>query len=169
MKQKNPYVEHRETWGDIGKDNSLKTIKGEIMERLEEQLIRHEGVRYKPYICPKGKLTIGVGRNLDELGLSHDEILYLLRNDIDRCKKELSVNFDFFPKLDTFRRRVLINMCFNLGISRLKRFKRMIAAIRKCDWKQAAKEMLNSRWHEQVGARAKELAKIMETGRLNNG
>ncbi len=143
-----------------------------MMETLENQIIRHEGMEHSAYQDSRGYWTIGIGRMIDKRlkgGISKDEAIYLLKNDLKQCKKELDNNFDFFYLMDATRKNVLINMCFNLGISRLKRFKRMIAAIRKCDWEQAAKEMKDSRWSRQVGARAQELSLIMETGRFNNG
>ena len=62
------------------------------MMRLVNMLKRHEGVRDKVYMCSAGYETIGVGRNISEsgLGLSDDEIEYLLKNDIERCRNELT-------------------------------------------------------------------------------
>jgi lysozyme len=60
-----------------------------MKSKLEEMLIRQEGNRKFPYECTAGKLTIGVGRNLDDMGLTEDEVLYLLDNDIQRCDTEL--------------------------------------------------------------------------------
>jgi lysozyme len=62
------------------------------------------------------------------------------------------------------RQRVLANMCFNLGISRLKGFVRMLSALRRKDFAAAAREMRSSKWAEQVGARAERLARLMEAG-----
>jgi lysozyme len=63
------------------------------MKNLIDLLVKHEGIRNKPYEDSVGVLTIGVGRNLDDVGLSHDEIYYLLKNDIRRCEKELDNSF----------------------------------------------------------------------------
>ena len=75
-------------------------------------------MRLKPYEdVLNGDITIGVGRNLDALGLSEEEVLYLLENDINRCDKELIHNFKWYPELCRARQDAMINLCFNLGIS----------------------------------------------------
>lgn len=134
------------------------------METLIQQLIRHEGMRKFPYRCSAGKLTIGVGRNIEDRGISEHEAMYLLQNDIDECKREVSAVFPTAEKLDQARYNVILNMCFNIGISRLKGFQKMWDAIREGDYEQASIEMLDSKWAKQVGPRAKELAEIMRHG-----
>ena len=136
------------------------------MKELIEQIKRHEGVRSHVYECPEGYLTIGVGRNVDPnggLGLSDDEIDYLLENDLRRCERELG-RFSWFDDLDMVRQDALINMCFNLGFTRLLKFKNMLAAIAEGKYSLAAVEALDSKWAKQVGSRAKELAYQIETG-----
>ena len=130
-------------------------------ERLIEQLVVDEAMKLRPYKCSAGKLTIGVGRNLEDNGITEDEALYLLQNDLDRIYKELRSNFSWFERLDSYRQEVLMNMCFNMGISRLKTFRRMIAALRIRDYQEAAKEMLDSLWAKQVGVRAVRLSETM--------
>ena len=136
-----------------------------FQDRLREMLIRHEGMRLKPYRCPAGKLTIGVGRNLEDVGISEDEAFYLLDNDIRRaeataaeCAGRHGVLWEGLPE---DARLVLLNMAFNLGY-RLGGFRKMFAALRKGDYEDAAREMLDSRWARQVGQRAIELAEIMK-------
>ena len=134
------------------------------MTNLERQLFRHESMVLKPYKDTVGKLTIGVGRNLDDMGISEDEALFMLRNDIRRCQYELVANILYWDSIDEVRQDVLLNMCFNLGISRLRSFRKMWNAIKDKDYETASVEMLDSRWSQQVGNRAKELANIMKTG-----
>lgn len=134
------------------------------METLEEQLIRHEGYRQFPYKCSAGKLTIGIGRNIEDRGISMDEALYLLKNDIEICRHELNSLYPIINQLNETRQNVLINMCFNIGIKRLSGFRKMWAALEKRDYREAAKQMLDSKWARQVGKRSTELANIMETG-----
>ena len=140
------------------------TLSPLMNEKLMLRLIQEEGVRLKPYRCSKGKLTSGVGRNLDDKGLSKEEALFLLQNDIkeavDICKKE----FSFFKNLNQTRQIILIDMCFNLGINRLKTFKKMIKAIENKDFSLAAEEMRSSLWARQVGKRAEQLAVLMKEG-----
>lgn len=133
-------------------------------QELIRQLKLHEGVKYKPYSCTQGKMTIGVGRNLDDVGISEEEADYLLSNDIARIKTELDGCIHDVSKLSTNRRIVLLNMTFNLGISRLLKFKRMWLAIENDRYEDASREMLDSRWAVQVGYRAVELSEIMRLG-----
>jgi lysozyme len=133
-----------------------------MSEELKNQLIRHEGLELKCYEDPVGKMTIGVGRNLDDMGITHHEAMYLLQNDIDRSKFELMTNIPFWNKLSDIRKEVLINMCFNLGITRLKTFKKMFLALEMGDYDRASSEALDSRWARQVKGRAMELAKQMK-------
>jgi lysozyme len=127
-------------------------------------LIDHEGLKLKPYYCTGGRLTIGVGRNLGDLGITEDEAMFLLDGDIDRVERELWRNFPWMSKLSPNRRDALIDMCFNLGISRFKGFKRMLKAIENERWETAACEMIDSEWARQVGRRAGELAQIIREG-----
>ncbi|MGN7613921.1 glycoside hydrolase family protein [Magnetococcales bacterium HHB-1] len=136
------------------------------LERMKEQLSQHEGLRLKPYRCTAGKLTIGVGRNLDDNGISKAEALHLLGNDINRVISELNNSFHWFETLDEIRKRVLIDMAFNLGITTLRRFKRMLRAVEAGNYPLAAKEMLDSRWARQVGRRATKLSQMMSTGEM---
>ena len=131
---------------------------------ITDLLIKHEGLRLKPYRDTVGKLTIGVGRNLDDMGITRGEALYLLGNDINRVRLELIKIIKWFLTLNAVRQNVLIDMVFNLGITRFKRFKKLIAAIEVQDWDRAAKEMLDSKWAKQVGRRATELARMMRDG-----
>ena len=105
------------------------------MNRLQRLLIKHEGMRLKPYEDVLTEdITIGVGRNLDSIGLSEDEVLYLLDNDIQRCDKELIMNFKWYPELCRARQDAMINLCFNLGITRLRTFKKALQAMSEKEW-----------------------------------
>lgn len=136
------------------------------MNQLQRQLVVHEGLKLTPYQCTAGKLTIGVGRNIEDLGITEQEAMMLLDNDIERVRHELQSNFSWFSGLTEARKNVLIDMCFNLGISRLKGFKNALAAMESGLWDVAAKEMLSSRWADQVGQRATRLADAMENDSL---
>jgi len=133
------------------------------MHSIEDQLILHEGMRLRPYRCTAGKLTIGVGRNLEDKGISHHEALFLLRNDIAEVTAQLE-QFDWFRALGPVRRKVLIDMCFNLGMAGLLGFQKMIEALERGDYERAADEMVNSRWYGQVGERGRRLERMMRTG-----
>ena len=133
-------------------------------QRLIEQLRLHEGVEHKPYVDTVGKTTIGVGRNLDDVGLTDDEIDYLLDNDIHTVMSELDIWWDGWRELDEVRQRVLADMMFNMGRPPLNKFENFHAALVDGNYEQASVEMLDSRWAEQVGQRAQRLAGMMATG-----
>ena len=135
------------------------------MDEIRGQLIRHEGLRLKPYRDSVGKLTIGVGRNLDDIGITHKEALYLLENDIKRVESDLNRAIPYWRNHGDVRAAVLVNMCFNLGITRLLGFRKFLAAFDRGDFQTAADEMLDSKWAKQVGHRAVELANQMRTGK----
>lgn len=131
---------------------------------LDEQFILHEGLRLHAYTCPAGYTTIGVGRNLDSTGISREEALLLLHNDIARIQKELKENLPYYTSLDEVRQRVLLDMVYNMGIHRFLRFQKMLAALAKQDYVQTSREMLKSMWAKQVGERAIRLARWMRLG-----
>jgi lysozyme len=127
-------------------------------------LVRHEGLRNFPYKDSVGKWTVGVGRNLEDRGISDEEAMYLLGRDIWRCTSWLKEHFDYFNALNPARQDVVISMVFNMGGLRYLEFRKMIAALMKQDFDAAAVAMLDSVWARQVGARAHELATMMKTG-----
>lgn len=135
------------------------------MSKLTDQLRIHEGVRSHFYRCTSGLATIGVGRCIEEgsLGLSDDEIDYLLENDIKRCKQEL-ITFSWFIDLDSVRQDAMVNLCFNLGFSRLSLFTNALAAMADSNYDRAAMEFLDSKWARQVGKRSEDVAHMIRTG-----
>jgi lysozyme len=137
------------------------------MQRLLETLKRHEGVRYYVYRDHLGYETIGVGRCINRavgLGLSPDEVEYLLINDVQRCIEELDGAFDWFKDLDEVRREAMINLCFNLGLTKLRKFVNALEAMKQRNYNKAAAEFLNSKWANQVGERSREVAQMIRTG-----
>lgn len=139
----------------------------EVLERMIEF---DEGFRSKPYLCTENKLTIGIGRNIEDVGITKDEALYMLKNDIKRVVRDiLATRLCEFEKLSPARYAVLINMGFNMGVPKLKKFKRMWDAINNQDWNQAAYEMIDSKWATQVGDRAVRLSNQMRSGEWQYG
>ena len=136
---------------------------------LQEQLIRHEGLRLKPYYCPAGHLTIGVGRNLEAKGITRAEAMTMLDNDIQAASDDVKAILAAFDiqvwKLNRPRQDALINMAFNIGRRSLMGFKKMFAAIKAEDFEKAAVEMLDSKYAEDVRERAVELSMQLKTGR----
>lgn len=141
------------------------------MEDLIEMLKRHEGVETHSYLCSQDRQTIGVGRNIDPrggLGLSPEEIDFLLSNDILRCIKELSKEYIWFGDLDEIRRSAVVDAFFCLGATRFRGFKLMIEALENASYTEAAEQLLNSRFAKQTGRRAIELANMIETGKYGH-
>lgn len=137
------------------------------MKKLIQMLKRHEGVKSYAYKCSQNKITVGVGRNIDQeggIGLSDDEIDYLLQNDIERVIKELASEYPWFNSLDEVRKDAMIDISFNLGQTRLRLFKRALAEMESGDYKKAAAEFLDSKWATQTGKRASELADMISAG-----
>lgn len=131
---------------------------------IKEQLIRDEGMRKFPYVDTVGKISIGTGRNLTDVGLSEDEVDFLLQNDIQYVLTTLNRRLPYFQSLDPVRQGVLTNMCFNMGFRGLEAFQNMLTAFAKGDWETAAAEMMASRWASEVKDRATRLAQQTRTG-----
>lgn len=158
-------------------------------ELLKEQLITDEGLRLRPYKCTAGKFTVGVGRNLEdksltkdecfflgikqttkegiisfllEHGITHEDAMYLLENDIDDVVRDLKRNFSWFDSAPEPVQRVLCNVVFNIGISRFLGFKKTIAFLKAKKYEEAAREMLNSKWASQVHDRAVRLSNLVK-------
>ena len=139
-----------------------------INDKLIEMLKVHEGVETHAYKCSASKITIGVGRNIDPeggIGLSEDEIDYLLQNDIDRITTELDFESGWFSDLNEARQDAMIDISFNLGQTRLRKFQKALTAMAQSNWNTAADEFMDSKWSKQVGNRAKELTEIIRTGK----
>ena len=146
-----------------------------------QRLVLHEGCRLQPYRCSEGYLTIGVGRNLEtnpltaeekrvcgdyKSGITKNAAFFLLRNDIKRVKQECSEQIPFWDTLDDERQYALLDMAFNLGISGLLKFKKMLSYMGVGNYRQAAIECLASKYAKDVSQRAERIAKCIETGRF---
>ena len=136
------------------------------MSDLIKMLKRHEGVKTHCYKDHLGLETIGVGRCVAEgsLGLSDDEVEYLLANDIARCREELTDSYFWFPALNDERQAACINLIFNLGATRLRGFVKSLDAMANEKFDLAADEFMNSKWANQVGNRAIEVTDMIRTG-----
>lgn len=129
----------------------------ELRKFLEQQ----EGYRRFPYVDSCSQLTIGIGRNLSQVGLSASEVELLFAHDVESAERELE-KYGWWPSIEGRQRRfALLSMMFNLGAVRFATFKRMIAALDRLDYDEAADQMLDSLWARQVGSRAETLASMM--------
>ena len=156
-----------------------------IRTHLLKKLVEHEGLRLEVYQDSLGIDTIGVGRNLQDRGITKEELdaldipsintvyehgiteadaAYLLENDVQIVEEELLRAHPCVDSLDAVRQLVLVDMAFNMGVPRLCKFKKMWAAIHEEDFRTAAKEMLDSRWAVQVKLRSTKLAHAMHHG-----
>lgn len=134
------------------------------LDAMRSELIRDEAMKLKPYRDSVGKLTIGVGRNLDDVGISQVEAAQMLDSDIRRTADALDKALPWWRGLDEVRQRVLLNMAFNMGVAGMLGFKHTLAAVQTGKYADAAAEMLDSKWAQQVGSRAQRLADMMIKG-----
>jgi len=141
------------------------------MSKLEEMIERHEGYRAFPYHCTSGKLTIGIGRNIEERGVSRDEAEYMLRNDIEASTKELTAQFPWFSSLGPVCQAAMIDLHFNMGMAALLKFKSMLGLMEEGFYGAASRQLLvgsgpggKSRYYSQVGVRAETISKMIHTG-----
>lgn len=133
-------------------------------QALKADLIRDEGLRLKPYLDTVGKTTIGVGRNLTDRGISKDEAMAMLDRDMAETIDGLRHALPWWDALDGVRKRVLVNMGFNLGVPGLLKWPNTLSDVADGDYQSAAAKMRQSKWATQVGARAERLARLMERG-----
>jgi lysozyme len=133
------------------------------LERLTDQLIIDEGLELKMYHCSMGHPTIGVGRNLS-VGITDEEARYLLKNDIARVAGECMAEFPWFSDLTEKRREAIINLVFNMGLSKFKQFKKTISYIEQGLFELAGTELLDSNYARQVGNRSIRVANMLADG-----
>jgi lysozyme len=131
---------------------------------LAQRLMQEEGVKLKPYTDTEGKLTIGVGRNLTDKGISQTEALFLLSNDIHDAQSDVRKALPWFDRLNEARQEVLVDMAFNMGLGVLLGFKNTLALVQAGKYDEAADAMVKSLWAKQVGQRAVQLADMMKKG-----
>jgi lysozyme len=121
-----------------------------------------EGLRFKPYKCTAGKLTIGYGHNLDDLGISQRVADLLLKEDAEiadiACYKIFGEQYENWSEN---RRLGWLNLAFNLGHGRLLQFRNTIRAARIEDWPEVEKGLRASLWFKQVGKRAERVIKMV--------
>jgi lysozyme len=121
---------------------------------LRDDLIAEEGIRLKPYLCPAGKTTIGVGRNLDDVGITESEAMAMLDNDISRVNAQLAKALPWLGDTPPGVQRAVANMTFQMGLGAVLKFQKMLVALRERDYNTARKEALDSAWAKQTPQRA---------------
>jgi len=138
-----------------------------IDKTVEEYIKRNEGLRLKPYQCSAGKLTIGYGRNIEDNGISLDEAEFLLSSDIRSVTEEIRRLIPDFDSLELPQKTALIDMGFNLGITGLSKFRKMITAVNVRDFKKAAEEMLDSNYANQLPNRSSKNAQLIQISEIS--
>ena len=133
---------------------------------LTRWLEQDEGCRLRPYYCTGGKLTIGIGRNLEDNGIGKAEAQFMLENDIVRIIKELDQMLPFWRDLSANRQAAIVNMAFNLGTFGLSRFTKTIEFLKAEKYDEAGDEMLRSKWADQVGDRALRISQVIKTDEM---
>ena len=137
-----------------------------MLEKYQKLTREFEELRLKPYRGTAGKLTIGYGRNLEDVGISPSEAAYLFQADFARAIQDaikLCKEYDIeYKDLIEQRFYVIVDMCFNMGIQRTRKFKKFFSALKKGLYEDASKEMLDSLWAKQVGNRAVKLSALMK-------
>lgn len=124
-------------------------------DKAKKMIALDEGLRLKPYKCTAGKLTIGYGKNIEDLGISQATADQMLQEDLERALRDCQRIFgSLFDRWSENRRLGWINLAFNLGHSRLLQFRNTIRAARVDDWAEVEKGLRGSLWFRQVKGRA---------------
>ena len=135
------------------------------LENLRKTLIADEGLKLSLYKCTSGKNTIGVGRNLDDRGISNETAMQMLDEDIELIQHELKENISFFHTLPDIVQQALCNLVFNMGVSRFLAFKKTLVHLRNHEWDKAADELLDSKYASQLPNRSKRVADMIRSAK----
>ncbi len=135
-----------------------------FIERLSERLEVEEGCELYPYQCTQGYTSLGIGRNLQSRGITKDEALYMLKTDIEIITNELNANFPWWKDMSENRRLALADLAFNLGMPKLKAFKRCLAYMEEGKYAESAMELLDSNYARQLPARSQRNADLIREG-----
>ena len=148
------------------------TMSPTLRKEIEDDLRRHEGVVNEIYVCTEGFKTLGVGHLLKKgdveydlpIGtqISEEVVERYFKDDLNQAIKDTERLVDDLYNHPDNVVRVLVNMMFNLGITKFAKFKKMLAAVNNQDYATAGDEMRDSKWYGQVGRRSIELVRLME-------
>lgn len=142
------------------------------IDKLREELAADEGCKFEIYLDHLGYKTYGIGHLITEdeyeydypvgVPVSEDRVIEAFDTDIAITLADCDVLFDDFAALPEEVQLILANMMFNMGLPRMSKFKKMVAAIEAGDWAEAAIQMKDSKWYHQVTNRAERLIKRMK-------
>ena len=141
------------------------------MEKLRQQLVIDEGVKYEIYNDHLGYATFGVGHLVlesdpeygSELGtsISESRVIEAFEQDCENVLRDCNILYENFEDLPEEVKQIVANMMFNMGRPRLSKFKGMKRGVDAEDWNAAADEMVDSAWYRQVTNRAERLVERM--------
>ena len=133
------------------------------MKDLLKRIKHHEGFRKSVYQCTEGYDTIGYGFAIKDLELDEDIAEEILMRKVEKLIKRVRARFDWLDSVPHEVQGVLVEMSYQMGLSGVSKFKKALHAMQMFQWKEAAKEMLDSRWAKQTPNRAKELSDIIRS------
>ena len=135
-----------------------------VRETLVEDIKKEEGYRSSVYLDTLDKPTIGYGFLIDTLELQEDICELILMRKLEKLIKNIKFNFKWFDDMPDKVQDVIINMCYQLGVSGVSKFKKTVQLIKNKQWDRASVEMLDSKWaREQTPQRAKRLSEIVKS------
>ena len=135
-----------------------------VRETLVEDIKKEEGYRSSVYLDTLQKPTIGYGFLIDTLELQEDICQLILMRKLEKLIKSIKFNFKWFDDMPDKVQDVIINMCYQLGVSGVSKFKKTIQLMKNKQWDRASVEMLDSKWgREQTPQRAKRLSEIVKS------
>ena len=135
-----------------------------VRETLVEDIKKEEGYRSSVYLDTLDKPTIGYGFLIDTLELQEDICELILMRKLEKLIKSIKFNFKWFDDMPDKVQDVIINMCYQLGVSGVSKFKKTVQLIKNKQWDRASVEMLDSKWaREQTPQRAKRLSEIVKS------
>ena len=136
----------------------------QIAKNIIETVKKHEGFEPRPYKCPTGHDTIGYGFKMSDLYIEEDIAHEMLVRILSHKEKQMRDTFDWIDDMPILIQEVVLNMCFQMGVNGVSKFKKMIRAMKNEEWADAANEMLDSKWARSDSPnRAKELSDIVIT------
>ena len=143
------------------------------IDQLRKELERDEGVKYEVYHDHLGYPTFGIGHLITdddpECGagvgteVSDDRVKEAFSSDVETVLSDCERLYEDFRDLPEEAQLIIANMMFNMGYTRLSKFRGMKRGVDARDWTAAADEMVDSRWYKQVTNRANRLV-----GRMRN-
>ena len=140
--------------GALSECSLFKNMEKNYLEEAVELVAQHEGFRSKPYHCTEGYLTIAYGKRVDYLQVDKETGKKWLKEELKELDKRLQHTFGWFNNSPDDVKKVVIDMCYNLGVSGFSKFKKTIYLFDTGQYEEASEEMLNSKWANQVKTRA---------------